>query len=123
MRRNKIEPFTDHDGSLMVIVRRGGARPLVYRHERLSARAAHGARCDACGLVFSKHDPHRVPLYDSVPLHEPEPAGSTLPPRVEDERLLWCQLCIDASSSADGGRTFWYSGKFNNTQPLVRRTR
>lgn len=112
MTTNKIPEFTDHHGGLLVMVVGPDEEPEVYAHRRLSDRAANGSTCEACGYKFSKHDAHRVPMYDSIPLH----ADTTL-----SARLVFCQPCMDMTSATNGPDNYWYTGQYQNQAPPTTR--
>jgi hypothetical protein len=115
MTTNKIPEYTDHNGAIMVIVAKGEA-PAVYIHRRLSDRAGNGSTCEGCEYRFSKHDAQRIPMYDSVAMHDVDGFG---------DWLTWCQVCLDTHAAAeDADGYYWYTGQYGNgAAPTTRKVR
>lgn len=115
MTTNKIPEYTDHDGAILVMVGEPGEEPEVYVHRRLSDRAGNGSTCEACGYRFSKHDAHRVPMYDSIPIH----ADTTL-----NARMVFCQPCMDVTSAMLIPNNYWFTGQYQNqAAPTTRKVK
>lgn len=105
--------WTDHNGAMMIIMPKGAADIndlAVYRHSRLSRRAAHGAECRGCGSRFVKQDPEQPPFYESVAVHDVSGYN---------DRTVWCQWCVDSLISVDRqvgstGSYLWLTGNYGN---------